>query len=198
MVIAVAMDSRADAARPYIERSRASYVSLIDRNHLVADLFNMTNVPQAVWIDEEGRIVRPSEVAGFAVNTKFRKVRAHYMDAIRDWVEKGAGSVHALSADQVRERTPEFSEDIALAHANFHMGQDLWSRGSYAEGRKFLETAVELSPNSWNFFRQMKNLGRSWTASGPAFFKRAITRSLQGEEYYPLADMPGMAEIFDD
>ena len=194
-VVAVAMDSRAEAARPYIEKARASYVSLIDKNHLVADLYNMTNVPQAVWIDEDGRIVRPPEVAGFAVSTKFRKIRAHYMDAIRDWVEKGSESVYSLSADEVRERTPAFSEDIALAHANFHLGQELWNQGSRDEALKFLEAATKLSPNSWNFFRQMKNLNRSWTASGPAYFKRAITRSLQGERYYPPADMPGMAEI---
>lgn len=195
IVIAVAMDSRTEAAEPYIEKAKASYVSLIDKNHLVADLYNMTNVPQAVWIDEDGRIVRPSEVAGFAVSTKFRKIREHYMGAIRDWVENGADSVYSLSADEVRERMPEVSKDIALAHTNFHLGQELWNQGNHDEARKFLEVATTLSPNSWNFFRQMKNLNRSWTASGPAYFKRALTRSFQGERYYPPADMPGMAKI---
>ena len=52
------MDARADAARPFIEAAAPSYVSLIDRDHHLADLYNMVNVPQGVWIDEAGRIVR--------------------------------------------------------------------------------------------------------------------------------------------
>ena len=64
MVVAVAMDSRADAARPFIEAAAPTYLSLIDRSHHVAALYNMVNVPQAVWIDEQGQMVRPPEPAG--------------------------------------------------------------------------------------------------------------------------------------
>ena len=62
-VLAVALDE-AEAARPWIEAAGASYPCLIDRDHRVADLYNLVNVPQAVWIDEDGRIVRPGETAG--------------------------------------------------------------------------------------------------------------------------------------
>jgi hypothetical protein len=41
-----------------------TYPCLIDEKHLVAELYNMVNVPQAVWINEQGRIVRPVESAG--------------------------------------------------------------------------------------------------------------------------------------
>ena len=64
IIITVAMDSRADAARPWIEAVGPSYPALIDQDHRVAELYNMVNVPQAVWIDETGRIVRPAEHAG--------------------------------------------------------------------------------------------------------------------------------------
>ena len=68
MVISVAMESLGnETARGPIEKSKSTYVSLIDRNHLVADLYNMDNVPQAVWIDEAGTIVRPTEVAGLRI-----------------------------------------------------------------------------------------------------------------------------------
>jgi len=62
-VVAVAMDEP-EAARPWIERAQPTFPCLIDRNHHVADLYNMVNVPQAAWIDEAGRIVRPPENAG--------------------------------------------------------------------------------------------------------------------------------------
>ena len=64
-IITVAMESRgAKSAGGPIRKSKATHPSLIDEDHLVADLYNMVNVPQAVWIDEEGRIVRPTEVPG--------------------------------------------------------------------------------------------------------------------------------------
>ncbi len=64
MVIAVAMDSREGDALPWIEAARPTYVTLIDRDHRLAELYGVVNVPQAIWIDERGRIVRPAEPAG--------------------------------------------------------------------------------------------------------------------------------------
>ena len=65
IVIAVAQESRGEeTAREFIEAADPSYVCLIDEQHQVADLYNMVNVPNAVWIDENGVIVRPSETAG--------------------------------------------------------------------------------------------------------------------------------------
>jgi len=78
------------------------YPCLIDERHEVSRLYGMVNVPTAVWIDEEGRIVRPPEPAG--VNEAFKAVdlatfsmppeaieagssnRNRYLAAVRDWV----------------------------------------------------------------------------------------------------------------
>ena len=65
MIVAVAEESRgAEHARQWIEQAKAEYWCLIDAEHHVAELYGMVNVPQAVWIDEAGRIVRPPENAG--------------------------------------------------------------------------------------------------------------------------------------
>ena len=87
LIIAVAMDSRGvGAVRGPITRAKTTYVSLVDTGHVVAELYHMVNVPQAVWIDEAGRIVRPSEVSGAALSfnlRKLRKARRIYLDAVR-------------------------------------------------------------------------------------------------------------------
>ena len=74
-VITVALDKSADDARPWIEAARPSHPSLIDPGHVVADLFNIINVPTMIWIDEQGRIVRPNDVQ-FGTDT-FEIGRAH-------------------------------------------------------------------------------------------------------------------------
>jgi tetratricopeptide (TPR) repeat protein len=195
MVITVAMESRGnDAARGPIRRAKSTYVSLIDRDHLVAELYNMLNVPQAVWIDESGRIVRPAENAGAAITLNLSRVRAarrSYLDAIRDWVEKGEASQYVFTEQEAREHLSVFTEDIARAHANFHFGQHLWQRGDRKQAARFLERAIELSPDSWNFFRQTRNLEHLWGSAGPAFIRRVMQSRKQGKEYYPLPDLSG-------
>ena len=61
-VITVALDSRGEVAvREFIEAAQPTYPCLIDREHRVATLYGMHNVPSAVWIYEAGRIVRTAE-----------------------------------------------------------------------------------------------------------------------------------------
>jgi hypothetical protein len=196
VVITIAMDSRGiEAVRGPIRRSKAAHPSLLDRDHLVADLYNMVNVPQAVWIDESGRIVRPTEVSGAAMTfnfAKLRKTREIYCDAIRDWVVNGERSEHVFSESEARAHLPPYTAEIARAHASFHLGQALWNGGNRHEGAAFLKQAVELNPDSWNFFRQMKNLEHILGSGGPEFMRRVRKASKAGKDYYPLPDMAAM------
>ena len=81
----------------------------------------MVNVPQAVWIDETGHIVRPTESAGAyegfrSMDRATRKVpdevaaitsraKRTYVDAVRDWVIRGRSSVHAFRPPSKRPPT---------------------------------------------------------------------------------------------
>jgi len=123
MVISVAEETRgAQHARRWVEEAKAEYWCLVDTDHRVADLYGMVNVPQCVWIDEEGRIVRPPEAAGSTDH--FRRMdrttrtikpedrverdaaRQLYLDAVRDWVLTGK---HALPGDAVRSIGLDFA-----------------------------------------------------------------------------------------
>ncbi len=50
-----------EASRPYIEAARAEHPSLLDPGHQMDALFGVVNIPNVVWIDEQGVIVRPPE-----------------------------------------------------------------------------------------------------------------------------------------
>ncbi len=195
------MDSRGvSSAGGPIRKSKATHPSLIDVDHVVADLYNMVNVPTAVWINEQGLIVRPAEIPGAHLSLNLRKIsklRAAYVGAIRDWVEKGEESEYAFSPAEARDHMPAFTEDTALAHANFHLGRHLHQRGETEEAMTFLRRATELSPDSWNFFRQMKNLQHLLGSAGLEMASRARAASKAGKRYYALPDMPVLREIDD-
>ena len=53
--------SGAEASRPYIEAAAPDHPSLLDPTHQVDALFGVVNIPNVVWIDEDGTIVRPAE-----------------------------------------------------------------------------------------------------------------------------------------
>ena len=208
MVVAVAMDARPEAARPWIEAARPTYRCLIDRDHRVAELYHMVNVPQAVWIDETGRIVRPTESAGAyegfrAMDRATRKVpdevaavtaqaKRTYVDAVRDWVLRGPASAHAFDPAQATARLVLPDERVALAHAHFRLGQHLARQGKEGEADEQFREARRLHPDSWNIWRQTAAVDARGLASGPEFWARVD--ALGSRRYYAPVDMEGMPD----
>ena len=203
IVIAVAEDSGGAAAtRSWIEQANPTYPCLVDIDHRVAALYGMVNVPQCVWIDEAGHIVRPPETAGYtdhfrrmdmAIRTLAPEdqaaraaVRTAYMDAVRDWVRRGT---HGLSAEQVREKIPQMTEEIALAEATFRLGIWLRRNGRADEAVPFLAEASRLHPASWNMWRQAAEKNETGLAASSEFWERV--RALGDKPYYPQPDLPG-------
>jgi len=201
--IAVAFDSAgAKAVAPWIEPAHPTYPCLIDRAHVVAELYDMVNVPTAVWIDELGRIVRPSEVAGFndafrrmdrvnltmseEIAEEFTRPRTAYLNAIRDWVAKGAASRFALPEQEVLRRMHTPNDDQVRAAADFRLGEYLAENGHADAARAYFEEAVRLRPESWNFRRQAWALEDPAKAAGPEFW--AAVDALGTRQYYPAPE----------
>jgi hypothetical protein len=201
--ITIAFDSGGNAAtEPWITAAKPTYPCLIDRRHVVAELYDMVNVPTAVWIDERGKIVRPSEPAG--VTDAFRKMnrtnfsiptdamnelqakRKAYQDAIRDWVANGAKSKFALSEAEVLRRMHTPDDSQVRAAANFRLGEYLFEKGHAPAAQKYFEEAKRLRPESWNYKRQAWALEDPMKPGGPEFW--AAVDSLGEGKYYPGAD----------
>lgn len=197
MIVAVAEESRgAEHARQWIEAARAQYWCLIDTEHHVSELYGLVNVPQAVWIDPTGRIVRPPETAGSTDHFRLmdpatrllaeehqvarQAARAAYLDAVRAWVLTGR---HVLPEDAVRQKLPRITSEFALAHAHFRLGVRLRRHGKTTEGDAHLAEASRLHPDSWTIWRQAADLEEIGKASGEAFWQRV--EALGEKPYYP-------------
>jgi hypothetical protein len=123
-LLSIAQDTGgAKDAGPWIEKANPEYTALIDQEHLVTKLYGMVNVPTAVWINEQGRMVRPKEAA--FVDDRFKNLThldtARYLDAIRDWVAKGEQSIYAMSEQQLRERMKPEGPERLRADAEFSL-----------------------------------------------------------------------------
>ncbi len=208
MIVSVAMDADLEAARPWIEAASPDYITLLDQNHLLSSLYNMFNVPQAVWIDETGRIVRPVETGGsldilrefdpeagaFKPEAVERAKRAKttYINAVKDWAVKGSGSSFVFDPNHARARVPAMSDDIALAHAKFQLGQYLKRIGRTDEAENTFDECRRLHPDSWNIFRETTGRTDRGLAAGEEFWEKV--RSLGAKQYYATIDMAGMPD----
>ena len=159
--MAAAQDTGGEAAAgKFYDAAKATYATLIDTQHLVSSLYGMVNVPTGVWIDEQGRMVRPLETAytmnrTLSLGGKTTTIQGEpYVARLRDWVAKGAASQYAMKPDQLtaalKSRTPQEME----ADASFRLAVWLHDKGKDEEASQFFQRAQQLNPDSWNYHRQ--------------------------------------------
>jgi tetratricopeptide (TPR) repeat protein len=203
--------SGADVARSYVDRAAPMHPSLIDVSHELDSKFGVVNIPNAVWIDETGTIVRPAEPA-WPGPTKMPRLeqppeiverlskrpirmktgtnRDHYPDAVRDWAAHGAQSTYVLSPDEVVARSQPRGPDLSQGAAHFELAQHLWRQGRRDAAIGHFQRAMDLQPDNWTYRRQAYSLVSSEQAPGE--FSRFVQAPLDG------AHWPFASDFWDD
>ena len=170
------MDVNPEHAHPFIDAAAPTHPSLIDTSHATGDLFGFVNIPMAVWIDEDGNLVRPAEAASierspmrdmdipdglperldraFREIKKFPEVANEYRAAIVDWAHNGTASKFALSPDEVVQRSQPRPDTHARAAACFEMGQHLLRTVGHDAAVPYWREAHALFPENWTYKRQ--------------------------------------------
>lgn len=187
VVITIALDKNAEDARPWIELAAPTHPSLIDTKHLVADLYNMVNVPTILWIDEAGKIVRPNDVA-YADNT-WQQVTGLdaeiHKEKLRNWVRNGDV---AFDAQRARELQSLPDKAHQQARAEFALGQWLWEQGRKVTASKHFIAAGELAPQDFTIRRGSMPM-QDIDPMGPEFMTMVQQWTGEGNEWYhPLPD----------
>ena len=213
-IVTVALDTGgAEAVRPWIEAAKPEHPSLIDAAHSLDELLGVVNVPNAVWIDEHGMIVRPAEPAwpgrtpvtdmlnvpeGVELPAAQRGVidaigRMHiapeqYLDMVLDWAERGASSRYVLLPDDVVARSQPRGFDSSLASAHFELGQHLHRGGNHEAAIAHWREAHRLAPENWTYKRQAWNLEAADTVTGSVAYEGSWLGDVEkigAENYYP-------------
>ena len=165
-----------------------SYTALIDQTHLITTLFSLVNVPSAVWIDEQGRIVRINE-GTYATIHKIGTTTIgtdDYMPAVKDWAENGAKSKYVWSPQEVARHIRVMTPETALADPMFKLGVYFFEQGDEVRANRYWEEAQALDPDNWNFHRQ------DWSFTVSERTKKyQDKRSKLGEKpYYSPLELP--------
>jgi hypothetical protein len=170
-------------------------------------------VPNGVWIDEQGMIVRPAEPMHPGLNefTKsFREldpstlpedIQAVLREAqkiktdpeltkvmVEDWLANGAASRYVLGPDEVVRRSQPRTDAEARAAAEFELGQWLHGNGDHAAAIPHWREAHRLYPSNWTYKRQAWNFEdpkrQGHTDAYDSSWYEDIVK-LGAENYYP-------------
>ena len=149
-VIAVAIDQYADDVRPFTDG--LTMPVLYDPQHLLTELYAISNVPTVVWIDEDDRIVRPNaEAFGTDTFADFTGAEsAPHLDLVRRWVRDGD---LPMDTDEIREAVADLTEDEVLARLHFRIAAEAHRRGDAETTRRHVLRAGELAPDDLTVWR---------------------------------------------
>lgn len=188
-MIGIAIDEAASDVQPWVDG--VTFPVLLDREHLLTDLYAISNVPTVLWIDEHDVIVRPNTVA-FGTDTfkDFTGIAAEpHKDAIRRWARTGEAEV-AVGVDSLVE---DLSSDEEQAHLWFRVGAWLRRSGRAGEAGARFDRAVALAPMDFTVRRAaMPLVGED--PFGAAFFSFYQEWNEAGRPYHgflPEADPTG-------
>ena len=223
-LVTVGMDTAgAEACRPYIEAAQPTHPSLVDGGHVMAERFGVINIPNGIWIDEQGMVVRPAEPAFppgrsgrgsvdratvpermqaiFAEASKIKADPDAYVNALRDWVQRGPESPDALAPDEVVARSGRRDRPAAEAAAHFALAQHLWREGRTDAAVGHFKQAHRLQPENFSYKRQAWSLASPGTGAFERFWQGPVegredewpyesdwlseVREMGAENYYP-------------
>ena len=159
-VVTVALDEDPEAVRPW---TQAGLPTAVDTEHRLSDVFGVVQVPSTVWLDEEGRVVKPPTIApGDDQWQEWTKVEAGlHHEALRRWARTG-------EAPEVTTTTSD-AEELRAARAERRLAAWLHRNGHAEAAEQHFAAAVALAPLDFSIRRASMPL-RGQDPFGTEFF----------------------------
>lgn len=139
----------AGRAEPYVRQAKAEFVTVVDEQNLLGDLYGFKAIPNGFLIDERG-VVQYGELSSFDI----RKPKTRTL--LEQWAA-GEGIGAAPSAAGLDGRH-------AQANAHFRQGEALYKQGKVDEAVAEWRRAVALEPDNYIIRKQI------WAVQNPDKF----------------------------
>lgn len=186
-MIAVAIDEDVAKVREFADG--ITYPVLIDGDHVLTELYAISNVPTVLMIDENDHIVQPNWNA-YATDM-FKDYTGidsgEQLEVIRRWVVDGT---RMMPVDQARGVAGDLTADEEQARLRFRIALHLRDSGDAEGAERNFDLAAELAPHDWTIRRAMMPL-RGGDPFGPEFFELAAEFTAAGRPYHGVAPARG-------
>jgi hypothetical protein len=181
-VIAVALDDSVDDVTPWLEG--ITMPVLIDPQHVLTELYAISNVPTVIWIDEDGRIARPNGVAfSNDMFAEFTGVESGPgLDEIRRWVRDGEVPI---TRDDARAAVGDLDDDEVRARLHFRLAAHARRIGDDETARRHFDLAADLAPHDFTIRRALLPL-TGGNPFGQEFFDFYTEWQEAGSPYHGL------------
>jgi len=162
-VVAVAIDEATESVRGLAEG--ITYPVLMDPDHVLTELYAISNVPAVVWIDERGRIARPnaSEFGSDMFSEYSGRTRQGHFDQVRAWVR------HGVVPDDAGSEVADLDDDELAARLHFRLAAHLRRTGDEDGAASHFDAAARLAPLDFTVVRAAMPL-RGGDPFGEEFF----------------------------
>ena len=179
-MIAVAVDEDFETIRGAADG--ITYPVLIDADHVVTELYAISNVPTVLMIDEGDNIVQPNWSA-YASDT-FKELTGidseTQKDHIRAWVKDGT---LRMSPDEAKGAVADLSAEEEQARLFFRIATRLRNDDDADGAERNFVTAIDLAPHDWTVQRATQPL-RGIDPFGEAFMELYTAFNEAGRPYH--------------
>jgi hypothetical protein len=186
VIIGVAFDDSVAAAQEWVDASdpAPTFPMLLDREHLLGELYGIYNVPSVVWIDEDDRIARAPVIApGDDMFRDFTNIdSAVHHEQLRAWVHDGTPP-----PPSGHEEVMLPTDDEQLARLERRVGAFLARTGRPEAAEPHFARAAALAPMDWTIRRGTLPL-RGDDPFGEQFFAFMGEWAEAGQPGYGSAD----------
>jgi len=162
-----------------------TYPVLMDVDHVLTELYAISNVPSVILIDENDHIVQPNWNA-YATDT-FKDYTGidsgDQLDIIRKWVIDGTPM---MTADEAKSAVGHLSTDEELARLHFRIANHLRGQDDTEGADRNFDLAAQLAPHDWTIRRAMMPL-RGGDPFGDEFFALAAEYNEAGRPFHGVA-----------
>ncbi len=140
--------------RPWHDKANAEFVTLVDSENILGNLFNLKAIPYGIMIDEAGRLVK----SPFSINVAKKET----LTMLEKWLTDPA--YNATLLENVKPASKSINPKVIEANARFQLGLTLLEIGKKAEAMTEWRKALALDPKNWIIHKQI------WAVENPDKF----------------------------
>ncbi len=140
--------------RPWHDKANAEFVTLVDSENILGNLFNLKAIPYGIMIDEAGRLVK----SPFSINVAKKET----LTMLEKWLTDPAYNATLLG--NVKPASKSLNPKVIEANARFQLGLTLLEIGKKAEAMTEWRKALALDLKNWIIHKQI------WAVENPDKF----------------------------